>query len=240
MEREQRNGHATLNGYENNHGAMAERECEAIGAAESNGRGSGDKSAVSNGHVAVGDNAVNGAAAGDSRKVRAMESRRLSRQPMTMRGVGPQPAAAVAAVGRGTPAARTVGPLHGPTAGHEDRRNTAQEEEHSDMSSPSCIAGRRCSKCRSKSCSPSRRTLSPRVLTRARMLRVMKTARAMRPRRGANRNIGWRGCYEPADRDHAGAEGSGRLADGRPSPQGRGDGTDRGAAGPRRLHARSK
>ena len=36
--------------------------------------------------------------------------------------------------------------------------------------------------------------LSPRVELRARMLRVMKTARALAAQRGANRNVGWRGC----------------------------------------------
>ena len=84
-------------------------------------------------------------------------------------------------------------------------------------------------------------TLSPRVLMRARMLRVMKTARAL-ARPGPQRigTSAGQADDRPADRDHAGAEGSGGLADGRSPPLGRRAGPDRGASDSGRLHARSE
>jgi ribosome-binding protein aMBF1 (putative translation factor) len=72
-------------------------------------------------------------------------------------------------------------------------------------------------------------TLSSRVLTRARMLRVMKTAQALVSQ-----------ARESARRDHAGVEGSRGLADGRASPHGRRDGPDRRTDDSRRLHVRSR
>ncbi len=188
MERELQNGHATLNGYEIDNGsARLSASAAANGLSKANERGAVDDAAATNGHAAVNGSAIRDSAIRGNGEAEGRSSSNGKPRVVAAANGSPQQRAAA-------PAAR---PLQ--QVGQARRRQglsvrcvaqrlnmsvgevRAQEDDQADMLLSELYRWQSVLEVPLEELlAEPEDTLSSRVLTRARMLRVMKTARALR------------------------------------------------------------